>query len=353
MEWEEACRVLGVPPTASEQQIHQQYLYKVQLLHPDWNLSKPLTVRERAEEELKQVTAAYNILKDSANKPISTAPKLEISLRNIRFKGVELGQRKTTSFEIRSVGGTYSKIWIDDSPAPWLKVTDIKSLTSELLPLEVTLEAAGIGEPSKNYACSLAIRLENEQTKTKDEAFVRVELWMNAEPGELEIGLKKPIKFRFVEPGTKSIGSFDLLNSGHGRLQGHLSSTRPWLSISKNSVSIAPSGRDSYFITVNTDGIRRGFADKAFINIITNGGNNRIPVKLSVARFSLRTFLNVVLGGLLIAPAPVVITLFHFPDNFWIEPLFWVATSAYLALFSSFVRRLRSGKKQRRRRAYF
>jgi hypothetical protein len=345
MDWDEACRILGIAPTASKQEIHQQYLYKVQLLHPDWNQNKPVVVRERAEQELKQVSEAYNILKDPTNKPISTSPKLEISLRQIRFKDVELGQRKSTSFEVRSAGGAYSKIWIDDSPAPWLKVTDIKSLTSELLPLEVTIEATGIGEPDNHYACSLAIRLENEQTKTKDEAFVRTELWMNAQPGKLEVQLKKPINFRFIGPDIESVDSFDITNLGRGKLQGHLFTTRPWLSISPGSISMAPLARDSYFVTVTTNGMRRGFRDKAFINIITNGGNDRIPVKLSVARLSLNVLLNLVLGMLLIAPVPVAFTLSHFPDNFWTEPLFWVAASVYLGLFSVLIRRLRSGKK--------
>jgi hypothetical protein len=350
MDWEEACRILGIEPTASEQEIREQYLYKVQLLHPDWNLSKPLAVRKKAEQELKQVTEAYNVLKDSTNKPISVSPKLEISVIKIRFKEVELGQRKSTSFEVRSVGGSYTKIWIDDSPAPWLKVTDIKSLTDELLPLEVTIEATGIGEPDKHYACSLAIRLENEKTKAKDEAFVRVELWMNAEPGTLEIELKKTMRFRFVEPGTKVSRSFILSNSGRGALRGHLFTTRPWLSVSPESVSIASSEKASYSITMTTNAMHRGFNDKAFINIITNGGNDRIPVKLSVARISLKTLLNLILGSLLIAPVPVVLTLFHFPDKFWIEPLFWVTITVYLVLFSAFIRRLRSAKYQLRKR---
>ena len=185
MYWEEACHIIGLPPTASKREIHEQYLYKVQILHPDGNSNKPLAVRKRAEEELKLINGAYNVLKDSINNPFSTPPKLEISLRKIRFKETEVGQRKSASFEVKSWGGPYSKIWIDDSPSPWLRITNIRSLTSELLPLEVTIEATGIGEPGKHHACNLRVRLENNQTETKHEAIIRVELWMQAEHGIL------------------------------------------------------------------------------------------------------------------------------------------------------------------------
>jgi len=253
-------------------------------LHPDWNLNKPTAIRKRAEEELKQINRAYNILKDSINNPFNTPPKLEISLKKIQFKEIDIGGKKSASFEVKSWGGPYSKIWIDDSPSPWLRVTNIRSLTSELLPLEVTIEATGIGELDKRYACNLRIRLENNQTEAKHEAIIRVELWMQAEPGILEVRVKNSIRFRFIKPGTIKLKSFELNNIGRGLLEGHLSTTRPWLSVSPSSVNLAPSTRATYNVIAK----HHGFADKAYINIITNGGNDRVPVELSMIPFSLK-----------------------------------------------------------------
>ncbi|MFC1864291.1 J domain-containing protein [Chloroflexota bacterium] len=353
MNWEEAYRIIGIAPTASEQEIRQQYLYKVQILHPDWNFNKPVAIRKKAEEELKEVNEAYNVLKDSINNPFRTSPKLDISLRKIRFKEVDLGQKKSASFEVKSVGGAYSKIWIDDSPAPWLRVTDIRSLTSELLPLEVTIETTGIGEPKKHYACSLMVRLENEQTKAKDEAIVKVELWMKAEPGILKVEPKKIIIFRFVEPGTLKMKSFELSNIGRSLLQGHLSTTKPWLSVSPDSVTIAPSTKTSYTATLATNVLRRGFADKAFINIITNGGNGRIPVELSMAPLPLRKLRRALLlfiSVCLLAPTPIIVASIFRPPNYWGEPFFWVAMGIYLALIGEFFYWLYSRKSRKRRK---
>lgn len=333
MNWEEACRILGIMPTATEQEINKQYRYKVQLLHPDWNLNKPLTVRERAEEELKQVNEAYKVLKDSINNPLRSSPKLDISSGSILFQELDFGQKQAAMFEIRSVGGAYSKIWIDDSPAPWLRVTDVKSLTGELLPLAVTIEATGSGEAGKRYFCKLVVRLENEQTKAKDEAVVEVELSMKAEPGVLKVGAKNVSKIMAGERGQQKLFSFELSNIGRGWLKGHLFTTRPWLSVSSNVVNIAPSAKTEYMVTLATGALKSGFSDKVFVNIITDGGYDRVPVEISAASFSMKNMyrsLIYIASGCAIVLAPVVILPVHLSPNIWSGPLLWVASSIYL-----------------------
>jgi hypothetical protein len=173
--WEEACQILGVLPTASAAEIHSQYIYKAQLLHPDKTVNSPPSVRVKAEEELKKVNAAYDFLKDPRNKPNNGPPKLHISLSHVRFN-VDPGQKKSTIFKINSTGGLFTKFWMDDSPAPWLRVAEVKSLTNDPLPMEVTIEATGMGDPSGHFECFLPIRIENEQTKTKDEIRLKIEL---------------------------------------------------------------------------------------------------------------------------------------------------------------------------------
>ena len=117
MNWEEACQILGIPFSATADEIRAQYIYKAQLLHPDKTMGLPESVRHKAEEELKQVNAAYAVLKDLKNSPQNNPPKLSVSPLNIRFKDIEPDQKKTTIIEIESIGGAYTKFWMDDSPA--------------------------------------------------------------------------------------------------------------------------------------------------------------------------------------------------------------------------------------------
>jgi hypothetical protein len=177
MDWTEACRILGVPESATEAEIKEQYLYKAQLLHPDKNQDKPENIRKRAETELVSVNEAYRFLSNPNNNPYKIPPKLAVEPMGIRFKEVNIGERKSTTLTIRNVGGPYTSIWIDNNPAPWLIVTGLKSIGSERLPMEVILEGVGTGEQGKEYTCDLVIKLENENTHVIDQAIVKIELY--------------------------------------------------------------------------------------------------------------------------------------------------------------------------------
>ena len=208
MNWEEACQILGVPITATPAEIRAQFNYKAQLLHPDKTGGLPESVRQKAEEELKLVIAAYNVLKDTKNNPQVNPPKLNVSPRHIRFKDVEPSQKKTTTIEIESVGGAYTKFWMDDSPAAWLKVIEVKSTTNDHLPLEVTIEATGSSTLRKKIECSLAIRIENEKTKTRDKVTVKIELQMKSatRPDTFSIfGIKIRNPFTKPKPSPRHI----------------------------------------------------------------------------------------------------------------------------------------------------
>jgi len=174
MNWEEACQILGVPITAKAAEIQSQYIYKAQLLHPDKTIGLPETIRHKAEEELKLVNAAFMVIKDLKINPQNNPPKLNVSPKRIAFTDLGSGQKKTTIVKIASIGGAYTKFWMDDAPASWLKVIEVKSTTNDPLPLEVTLEATGNNKQAK---CNLPIRIENEKTKTKDEVDLKIELY--------------------------------------------------------------------------------------------------------------------------------------------------------------------------------
>jgi hypothetical protein len=180
MTWEEACQILGVAVTATTAEVDKVHLQKEWIFHPDRMVGAPESARQRAEEELKRVNEAYNFLKDPKNRSQGSPPKLSVSPQRIRFKDVKLGQRKTTTIRIESVGGSYTKFWMDDSPAAWLKVVEVKSTTNDPLPLEATLEATGNSSSHGQTGCSLLIRLEDEKSKAKDEVTVKIELWMRS-----------------------------------------------------------------------------------------------------------------------------------------------------------------------------
>jgi len=201
MNWEEACQILGVPVTATAAEIRAQYIYKAQLLHPDKTAGLPESVRQKAEEELKRVNSAYTVLKDLKNNPQANPPKLSVSPRYIRFKDVEPNQKKTTIIEIESVGGAYTKFWMDDSPAAWLKVIEVKSTTNDPLPLEVTIEATGSSTLRKQTECSLPIRIENEKTKARDEIIAKIQLQMKA---VTRLGTFSIFGIKIRNPFTKS-----------------------------------------------------------------------------------------------------------------------------------------------------
>jgi hypothetical protein len=187
MDWMEASRILGVSESATEVEIKEQYFYKAQLLHPDKNGDKPENIRKKAEAELALVNQAYRVLNDPNNNPYKIPPKLAVEPLGIRFKDIEIGEKKGTTLTIRNIGGPYTNIWIDNDPAPWLSITGIKSITNERLPLEVALECIGIGQPGKQYTCNLLIKLENEITHSLDQATVKIELYTRFEPAETGI----------------------------------------------------------------------------------------------------------------------------------------------------------------------
>ncbi len=201
MDWTEACQILGVPESATEAEIKEQYIYKAQLLHPDKNQDKPENIRKKAEAELVLVNQAYSVVSNTNNNPYKIPPKLAVEPAGIRFKDIAIGEKKDTTLTIRNVGGPYTSIWFDNHPAPWLTVTGVKSTGTERLPLEVALECQGIGEPGHKYTCELPIKLENEKTRTADYASVAIELATLREPVKVvEKQPPAPVKKPSVEP---------------------------------------------------------------------------------------------------------------------------------------------------------
>jgi hypothetical protein len=197
MNWTEACRILGIPESATDVDIKEQYIYKAQLLHPDKNQDKPENVRKKAEAELALVNQAFTFISNPINNPYKVPPMLSIEPQGIRFKDVTIGERKVTTLTISNVGGPYTSVWIDNQPAPWLNIIEVKSITSERLPLEVIIQCTGTGEPDKLYSCGLSIKLENENTHTVDQKTVPIEMYTMSK-------VANPLTGKVVAPPLKT-----------------------------------------------------------------------------------------------------------------------------------------------------
>lgn len=63
-DWEGYYEILGISPDSSDQEIKDAYRYKVNILHPDRLARVSESIRHRAEEDLKKVNRAYDVLKD-------------------------------------------------------------------------------------------------------------------------------------------------------------------------------------------------------------------------------------------------------------------------------------------------
>ena len=287
MNWEEACRLLGVPETANKDEIKEQYLYKVQLLHPDKNLNKPDKIVRKAGEELAQVNEAYKFLAEPKNDP-NTPPVLEAAPKHIRFTDVALGEKKTTDIEVENNGGPFTNIWIDSSPEPWLAVSGVKASGSEPLPLTITLEAQGLPEVVDAMECPLRMRLKNEKTGLQDELEVVVEIVPRQITARLKVNPRR-FGFKDVTPGTIRSAVLEIKNAGPDVLHGYIESGVPWLSVSKKAISLPRRSLSrAYTVKVDPQNLPAGSRNTGRLEIVTNGGRTSIPVEMTVPKRTLR-----------------------------------------------------------------
>ncbi len=181
--WEDYYQILGVDRSASAEGIRAAWRRKALELHPDRLSQVSETVRHSAEEELKKVNRAYEVLGNGEKRRSYDAdwirsngppnPLLEPSV--IVFRDAEPGVRQTGSFVIRNDGGAYKNIWFSD-PDSWVKVTGYASLQpDDELPLQVEITASG-HDWGTYYTESIAVRLDGV------EAAVRVQLQTKRAP---------------------------------------------------------------------------------------------------------------------------------------------------------------------------
>ncbi len=199
---EDYYEILGVHPNADAAQIKEAYVYKVNIYHPDRLQAVSDRIRRKAEEDLKKVNIAYEMLSNPERRrqydvkrsgSIHTSrelqktkqaqkPQPEVYPKIIRFKDVLPYVKQKDTFFIRNVGGPYSKVLIGKTPE-WIKIVETVPLQRDgKLPMRVEIEAIGIkwGE-----VCSseISVRLDETEAKVKVELNVskgsRRHFWKN------------------------------------------------------------------------------------------------------------------------------------------------------------------------------
>ena len=170
-EWEDYYEVLGVGPDAGPDDIRHAFRARALEFHPDRLFGVAEEEKRTAEDRLKLINRANEVLRDpdsrgkyhedwlSKNAP----PVPTVSPAFLRFDDVGLGQQVTGSFVISNSGGPYENIRITN-PDSWVKVAGYRSLSQDdELPLRVDLEATG-RDWGTNLAEAITVALDDQET---------------------------------------------------------------------------------------------------------------------------------------------------------------------------------------------
>jgi len=190
--------ILGVSNRATAEEIKRAYRDKCFILHPDRFPAGPETAKKRAEEELKLVNKAYEVLKDARKRKdydaqwtaLKDKPKPVVQPKNIQFRNVKPGERRTASFIVHNAGGPYQTISIPN-PSTWVRLVDWHSISaSDELPLKVSIEAEAPRKGGK-FSEIITVKLDDEK------AHVAVSLSTKRKPSsivrEIEEQISKPL----------------------------------------------------------------------------------------------------------------------------------------------------------------
>ena len=180
---EDYYQILDVDPKATANEIRAARNRKAMDFHPDRLSSVSEAVRHSAEEQLKTVNRAYEVLGDVQERKKYDAewvqthspPKPMVRPTIVRVDDAAPGELHTSSFIIRNQSGTYTRLWFSD-PDSWLKITGYASVNdADELPLRVDLQLTGL-EWDKSYVETIIVRLDDVETT------VRVELHTKTAP---------------------------------------------------------------------------------------------------------------------------------------------------------------------------
>ena len=184
-QWEDYFEILGINPDASDEELKESYLYKVNLLHPDRLGNINEKIKRRAEEDLKKVNRAYDVLKDPIKRRDYHRKWCEANQEEYTHSGFTYGspipiinpssidfgltvpfERKRATVIIENKGGTCEKVLVGQLPA-WLKIVNKRRPNiPEKFPLEIDFEAQA-NEAGRTYSSFLRIKLDEIETGVK------------------------------------------------------------------------------------------------------------------------------------------------------------------------------------------
>ncbi|MDD5093742.1 MAG: J domain-containing protein [Dehalococcoidia bacterium] len=189
-------QILGIKLDATSVQIKEAYRYKAVILHPDRLASMPDKFRARAEEDLKKVNAAYEILSDpnkrqqydrimeaqtpenqssrQAPRPCSASdipahghPRYEVYPKHINLNNALVNVPEHGAFFVESSNGPFTNVCLASSK-PWLKVIRTTALGSGGSSSVMRVDIEGIGyEWNQNYAGVITVKLDRMQAEVK------------------------------------------------------------------------------------------------------------------------------------------------------------------------------------------
>ena len=175
-QWEDLYKILEVDPQANTELIRRAYIKKARDFHPDLLSTASSDEIRVAEEKMKEINRAYEILRHpDARKQYhqswasrGAAPILEIEGAHIRIDEATPNQRYTGYFVVRNAGGPYRHIRIRN-PDTWVKVKGYQPLQKgSELPMRVELEAEA-KEWGRLYSDTVTVSLDNQEVKVKFE----------------------------------------------------------------------------------------------------------------------------------------------------------------------------------------
>ena len=70
---EEACKILGISTSTSQEEIKKTYKKLALKYHPDRYAGKPESEKKAAEEKFKEITEANNVLSDNQKRKLYDA----------------------------------------------------------------------------------------------------------------------------------------------------------------------------------------------------------------------------------------------------------------------------------------
>jgi curved DNA-binding protein CbpA len=186
-DWEDLYQVLEVSPEAGPDEIRHAYSAKVMAFHPDRLFGVADELKRVAEEKLKAVNEAYEILRDADKRAEfhddwlsrNSPPRPEVDPPVLRFDDVAAGRTMTGHFVIRNSGGPYDSIHVSN-PESWVNISGYSSLSEDdELPLRIDVEVRP-DQWGKSYAETISVGLDDQEIQ------VPVELYTRAVPRTLE-----------------------------------------------------------------------------------------------------------------------------------------------------------------------